>query len=325
MAADPHAAPIHIQDVPEQSWDVGELKAKRRRLGAATGARRLGVAIIEVAPGARATPPHSHADEDELFLVLEGSGLSWQSSGSKDARTYEIKEGDVLFHESNGDAHTLIAGANGLKVLVLAEGSRTNITYLPRTKQFWLGPRWSPADSAPPFVADAECGPLEVPPPTAARPATIVALTDCPPTREDNGRFRTTYWEPSKETGCERLVLAIDELEPGGRSCVRHWHTVREECFLVLRGTGSVQIGDANHEVGPGSFFFRPADTGVPHAIDAGADGLRYVTMGDLTPGDLCFYPDSNKVSLGRGLIVRAELLDYFEDEPDAAHLRRDS
>lgn len=322
MAADPYAAPIHVDDVPQESWDVGQLKASRRRLGAATGAERLGVAIIEVAPGARATPPHSHADEDEVFLVLEGGGLSWQSSGSKDTRTYEIGEGDVLLHESNGDAHTLISGDEGLKVLVLAEGSRTNITYLPRTKQFWLGPRWSPADAAPPFAADAELGPLEVPEPTAERPSTIVPLTDCQPASENNGRFRTTYWEPAKEAGSKRLVLGVDELAPGARSCVMHWHTVREECFLILRGTGSVQIGDATHAVGPGSFFFRPADTGVPHAIDAGPEGLRYVTMGDLTPGDLCFYPDSNKVSLGRGLNVRADLLDYFENELDAERLR---
>lgn len=325
MAADPHTAPIRVDEVPRHSWNAGEIQATRRRLGAATGAARLGVAIIDIAPGARSTPPHSHADEDELFFVLEGGGLSWQSSGSKDVRTYEIGEGDLLFHASNGDAHTLIAGDDGLQVLVLAEGSRTNITYLPRTRQFWLGPRWSPADSAPPFVADAELGPLEVPPPTPERPSAIVALADCPATTEHNGRSRTTYRVPSRAAGCERLVLAVDELEPGARSCVMHWHTVREECFLVLEGTGSAQIGEARHELGPGSFFLRPADTGIPHAIDAGPEGLRYVTMGDLLPGDLCFYPDSNKVSLGRGLNVRADLLDYFENEPDAAHLRRDT
>mgnify|MGYP000890751023 CR=1 FL=1 len=70
MAADPHAAPFHVDDVPEESWAVGELQAKRRRLGAAAGAARLGVAIIELPPGARATPPHSHADEDEVLTAL---------------------------------------------------------------------------------------------------------------------------------------------------------------------------------------------------------------------------------------------------------------
>ena len=147
----PDGLPLHLDDVPTERWEIGELAATRRRLGAAAGAKRLGIALTRIDPGKRSTPPHSHADEDELFLVLEGSGLSWQSSGSSDVRTYAIGVDDMLWHPSNGDAHTLIAGDEGLTVLAVAEGSRSNITWLPRTRQFWLGPRWSPGDSPPPF------------------------------------------------------------------------------------------------------------------------------------------------------------------------------
>src|ERR687883_1218687 len=136
--------PIRVQDVPAERWEQGELAATRRRLGRAAGAKRLGVAIIEIDPGKRSTPPHSHADEDEAFLVLAGAGLSYQSSGPGDARTYAIGVDDLLWHPANGDAHTLIAGDDGLTVLVVAEGSRTHITLLPRAGQFWLGPWWSP-------------------------------------------------------------------------------------------------------------------------------------------------------------------------------------
>src|SRR5215211_2168948 len=121
--------PIRVDDVPEQHWEVGELNAR----------------------GGRSTPPHAHVDEDEVFLVLAGSGISWQSSGSKDVRAYEIGVDDVLLHPAQGDAHTLIAGEEGLTVLVVAEGSRTHLTWLPRAKQFWVGPRWSPADMPPPL------------------------------------------------------------------------------------------------------------------------------------------------------------------------------
>ena len=106
----PDDLPIHIDDVPAENWDIGELTATRRRLGRAVGARRLGIAITEIAPGKRSTPPHVHADEDEAFLVLAGSGLSWQSSSSKDVRTYEVGVDDVLLHRSNGDDQNLIAG-----------------------------------------------------------------------------------------------------------------------------------------------------------------------------------------------------------------------
>src|SRR5688500_20306429 len=58
----------------------------------------------------------------------------------------------------------------GLTVLIVAEGSRTHLTWLPRAKQFWIGPRWSPADMPPPSVADAQLGPLEIPALTQGRP-----------------------------------------------------------------------------------------------------------------------------------------------------------
>ena len=132
----PDGLPFQIDDVPAHRWEVGELAATRRKLGRHAGAARLGVAIIAIDPGKRSTPPHSHADEDEIFLVLAGSGLSYQSAGPGDARTYAIGVDDMLWHPANGDAHTLIAGPDGLTVLVVAEGSRTNITLLPRTGQF---------------------------------------------------------------------------------------------------------------------------------------------------------------------------------------------
>src|SRR3954452_21019868 len=156
----PDRSPIHVDDVAGHRWEYGEGGATRRRLGIATGAKRLGVALTEIDPGKRSTPPHSHADEDEAFLVLAGSGLSYQSAGPGDARTYAIGVDDLLWHPANGDAHTLIAGDEGLTVLVVAEGSRTNITALPRTHQFWLAPVWSPADSPHPYTADAALGPL---------------------------------------------------------------------------------------------------------------------------------------------------------------------
>ena len=94
--------PIHVDEVPARRWDVGECAATRRRLAAASGARRLGIAIIEIDPGRRSTPPHSHADEDEAFLVLAGSGLSWQSPGADDVRTYPVGVDDVLYHPPTG-------------------------------------------------------------------------------------------------------------------------------------------------------------------------------------------------------------------------------
>jgi uncharacterized cupin superfamily protein len=273
----PDGLPIHLDDVPAERWEHGALRVTRRRLAAAAGAQRLGVAVMEIDPGCRSTPPHSHADEDELFLVLAGCGLSYQSSGPDGARAYAIGVDDVLWHPANGDAHTLIAGEDGLTVLVLAEGSRTNITYLPRTGQFWLGPHWTPADSAHPFAADAALGPLEVPEPGAARPPA---------------------------TGSDRIVLRQPELAPGEHSADLHFHSVREEAWFVRGGSGVARLGDEAYPLRAGSFWLRRADTGVGHRIEAGPGGMQLVTMGDLLPGDIVVRPERRTFTPARGLEI---------------------
>ena len=293
--------PIHVDDVPVQRWETGELAASRRRLGAAAGAKRLGVAITAIDPGKRSTPPHSHADEDEIFLVLAGSGLSWQSSGSRDVRTYALGVDDLLWHPANGDAHTLIAGPEGLTVLVVAEGSRTNITWLPRTRQFWLGPRWSPGDSPPPFTADAALGALEVPVPKAQRPPTIRNLADLPLQEGREGRLAYATRDV-RALGSDKLVLAHDAMPPDTHNTDLHFHSAREEAWYVRAGSGVARLGEQAHELRPGSFWLRRENTGVGHRIEVGPEGMDLLTMGDLIPGDVVVYPEKRTFKPARGV-----------------------
>jgi uncharacterized cupin superfamily protein len=297
----PDGLPFHVDDVPSHRWDAGEIGATRRRLGRHAGARRLGVAIIAIDPGKRPTPPHSHADEDEIFLVLAGSGLSYQSAGPGDARTYAIGVDDMLWHPANGDAHTLVAGPDGLTVLVVAEGSRTNITHLPRTHQFWLGPVWSPSDSPEPFEADAALGPLELPPPAAERPPTIRNLADLP---LDEGREGRLAWasRDSRHLGTERLVLATDAMPPDSHTTDLHFHSTREEAWFVRGGSGVARLGDEAYPLAAGSFWLRRENTGVGHRIEVGPDGMDLVTMGDLVRGDVVVYTEKRTFRPARGV-----------------------
>ncbi len=295
--------PVHVDDVPAQRWEHGELAVTRRRLGVASGAKRLGIAMIEIDPGKRATPPHSHADEDEAFLVLAGSGLSYQTSGSEDVRTYPIGVDDLLWHPANGDAHTLIAGDDGLTVLVVAEGSRTNITYLPRTKQFWLGPHRSPADTRHPFVTDAELGPLRLPEPTDERPPTIRILGELPLHEGREGRLASATRD-LRDMGSDRLALAQDAMPPDTHNTDLHFHSAREEAWYVRRGSGIARLGEDAHPLRAGSFWLRRENTGIGHRIEVGPDGMDLVTMGDVIPGDVCVYPEKRTFKPARGLEV---------------------
>lgn len=297
----PAGLPIRVDGVPAQRRDYGEIGATRRRLGVASGAKRLGISLIEIDPGKRSTPPHSHADEDEAFLVLAGGGVSYQTSGPDDVRTYPIGLDDLLWHPANGDAHTLVAGDEGLTVLVVAEGSRTNITYLPRTGQFWLGPRWSPADTAHPYAADAALGPLELPEVTPERPPTIRNLDELPLDEGRDGRLAYATRD-LRDMGSDKLVLAQDAMPPDTHNTDLHFHSAREEAWYVRSGSGLARLGEDAYPLQAGSFWLRRENTGVGHRIEVGPEGMLLVTMGDLIPGDVCVYPEKRTFKPARGL-----------------------
>jgi uncharacterized cupin superfamily protein len=298
MATD---VPFRAEDVAPERREYGEIAGTRRRLGAAAGAKRLGVALIEIDPGKRFAPPHSHADEDEIFLVLAGSGLIYLGSSPGDARTYAVGIDDVLWHPASGEAHTLIAGENGLTVLVVDDGSSTRATFLPRTRQFTLGSYWTPADSTHPLVADAELGPLELPEPTGERPPNIRNLAELPLRAGREGRLAYATRD-ARDLGSSKLVLAQDEMPPDTHNTDLHFHSAREEAWYVRAGTGIARLGDDAHPLAAGSFWFAPENTGVGHRVEVGPEGMRLVTMGDLIPGDVCVYPEKRTYKPAHGL-----------------------
>src|SRR3954452_122195 len=115
-----HPNLVHWDDVDEITIDRGPLQGRRRRLGAAAGATRIGLSRYVLGPGERAMPVHVHADEEEHFHVLSGSGFSWQNG-----RVFDVSAGDTIVHRAQAEAHTIVAGPDGLDVLAFGSGSDT--------------------------------------------------------------------------------------------------------------------------------------------------------------------------------------------------------
>jgi uncharacterized cupin superfamily protein len=301
----------HWDEVEPVAIEGTQLRGTRWRLGGAAGADRAGLSRYRLAAGERAMPVHVHADEEEIFYVLAGDGLSWQ-----DGRTYAVRTGDCILHRADAEAHTIVGAGDGLDVLAFGAGSPTGLTWLPRAGAWWNGPHWLPHDGPNPFAAEEAAGPLELGEPEADRPTTIVTLGAVAPRRSRHGDVAAERRRLGDAVGARRSRLQHMVIEPGALSYPPHCHSSEEELFVVLDGSGSLLLGDDEHSVRAGSVVARPPGTGVAHAFRAGDEPLTLLAYSDRDPNDICFYPRSGKVSL-RGIkaIFRVQRVDYWDGE----------
>lgn len=71
--------------------DGGKFQGKRGSLSAKIGAEKLGYSVVTVPPGKSAWPFHTHYANEEMFLILSGTGTLRYGD-----EEYPLKEGDVV-------------------------------------------------------------------------------------------------------------------------------------------------------------------------------------------------------------------------------------
>ncbi|MCI0509287.1 putative cupin superfamily protein [Chromohalobacter marismortui] len=94
------------QLVLERHTHGTHFEAAQAAFAAAAGATHLGARLVEVPPGKRAWPHHAHHANDELFVILAGTGeLRWGEN------RHPVTSGDVVVCPAGGkeSAHQLIA------------------------------------------------------------------------------------------------------------------------------------------------------------------------------------------------------------------------
>lgn len=312
---------IHGGDIAGRKVEMGPLSATWTDLGKAGGSVQTGLKRIVVGPGCRSTPAHAHDAEEEIFYVVEGSGLAWQ-----DGRTCEVGPGDCIVHVAGGAAHTLIAGQDGLDVFVFGTRSPATATRLPRPGVAWLGRTWVQIGAEPhPWAREVAAGELDVPAP-GPRPANVVALDDVEEVvivHGDTERRQRSLGlaAGSRVTGLNHVVVA-----PNRFNCPPHVHAAEEEIFVVLEGDGTIVTYDCDaghpapmrvYNVTAGDVLVRPAGSGVAHAFIANALGLTLLAYGQRRSDEMTFYPRSGKVRFrGLGVTGRLALCDYWDGEP---------
>jgi uncharacterized cupin superfamily protein len=299
----------HLEQCPAGEFSIGHIKGMWRDLGREAVTRTVGMRRIEIADGHFSTPAHEHGADEEIFYVLGGEGLLWQ-----DGNTYVVGAGDCIVHRPKRGVHTLRAGVAGLDVLVFGQRRDPSLTALPRAGVAWSFPRWVElGDGDSPYAREAECGPPDCPPPVEERPRNLVALSDVEPVFDGRARLIGKA-AGSVASGLNHVVLA-----PGEQGAPAHCHSEEEEIFVVLDGSGVLELWDRGaeqpdeHELSAGDVISRPPGTGVAHALRPGADGLTYLAYGTRETGDMCFYPQSGRVSLrGLGIALRSPEIEHL-------------
>jgi uncharacterized cupin superfamily protein len=305
----------HWDEVEPRRREVGHLAGTWRDLGRAVGTDGVGVQRIDVDPGRWSTPAHVEGAAEEIFYVLEGSGVSWQ-----DGAVYEIGSGDCLVHLPESEAHTLRAGRDGLSVLAFGHRALHGNTVLPRAGVAWMWPGYveltTVGDGRHPYRREAEAGEPDVGEPQA-RPSSIVNVRDVEPHVDEHSDSLLHDRDLGSAAGSERTGISQVTLPPGRLGYPPHCHSAEEEIFVVLSGEGTALLGDEEHPVQPGTVVGRPPGTRVAHAFRAGEAELVYLAYGTREPNDIAYYPRSGKVNLrGIGVIGRIERLGYWDGEP---------
>ena len=149
---------INIDDLDFQPWGHGiefpgagnadeKFQARIAFVGQRIGAQKLGYNITVVPPGKRAFPLHNHRVNEEMFLVLEGSGEVRLGE-----ERYPIKQGDIIACPPGGveSAHQIInTGAAELRYLAVSSQQSPEVVDYPDTGRFGMLVRETTPDGKP--------------------------------------------------------------------------------------------------------------------------------------------------------------------------------
>jgi uncharacterized cupin superfamily protein len=114
-------------------------EARLSRVGALIGAEQLGAQYHVVAPGKAAFPRHAHHSNEEMFVVLSGTGEYQQGQ-----QTWSIRAGDVISAPAGeGDKAHQVRNTGNEPLTYLAVSTRhdPDVTEYPDSGKFMVASR----------------------------------------------------------------------------------------------------------------------------------------------------------------------------------------
>ena len=124
---------VNVDDVEPVERETETIGRRIRDLGGAAGSSRTGLRHSEVLPGKLGSPPHCHSAEEEIFVVLAGTGevLLWESG---EVVEHSVGEGSVVCRPpGTGVPHAFRGGPDGLRLLMYGTRDPGDLCYYPRS------------------------------------------------------------------------------------------------------------------------------------------------------------------------------------------------
>ena len=129
---------VQFDDIEEN----GYYTSRRALLSASIGARKLGYNLTELPPGKAQCPFHSHREEEEMFLILEGEGELRFGE-----QRFKLRRHDVIACPTGGAevAHQIInTGGTTMRYLSLSTVSTTEVCEYPDSQKIGVFASTSP-------------------------------------------------------------------------------------------------------------------------------------------------------------------------------------
>jgi uncharacterized cupin superfamily protein len=105
-----------------------------------------------------------------------------------------------------------------------------------------------------------------------------------------------TLWI-SEAGGLTQFGAFIEELQPGSRSSIKHWHSAEDEMVYVLEGEIMLIEGDAETVLRAGDAATFQAGVPVGHFLDnRSTKATRCLVVGTRSTVDTIMYPDIDRI-----------------------------
>jgi uncharacterized cupin superfamily protein len=143
---DPAPRPANIVNVDEVAVDhwLGRLTTASL---VDERADQAGLHWEQIAPGRRGTVPHSHSEEEEVFVILDGEATLelWPSprrtAAGEEREEVALRPGHVVARPpGTGVSHSFVAGPDGVTMLVYGTRRPSDMCWYPRSRKIsWRG------------------------------------------------------------------------------------------------------------------------------------------------------------------------------------------